>query len=92
MATVTKGPNVLTKTRSYTKEHEGTHASSIPLPEDLEALVHERHRRRIAVHRELGPGFIELVYARAPVWSWEPPRFRLRPKKTVPVYMHGGPL
>ncbi len=36
-----------------------------PLPNDLETLVHDTIGCCIAVHRELGPGFVERIYSKA---------------------------
>ena len=36
-----------------------------PLPDDIEQLMHDTIGCRIAVHRELGPGLLEIIYSRA---------------------------
>lgn len=46
------------------EDHEDCHRYE-PLPPETERIIHEVIGAAIAVHRQLGPGFIERVYDRA---------------------------
>jgi GxxExxY protein len=73
-----------------TKEHE-TFMLRIqsPLPDDLEQLAHDVIGCCIRVHRELGPGLLETIYARAVVLELTAAGVPFETEKSVPVRYRG---
>ncbi len=59
------------------------------LSEDLEALVHETIGCCIAVHRELGPGLLEMIYGRAVCLELAAAGISFEPEKHCPVMYRG---
>ncbi len=63
-----------------------------PLPDDLERLSHDALGCRIAVHRELGPGLIEGIYARAVAMEMTARGIPFEAEKAIPVQYRGALL
>jgi GxxExxY protein len=62
------------------------------LPEDLEDLVHKTIGCCIAVHRVLGPGLLEEIYARALGLELAAARIPFQREKACPVTYRGEVL
>jgi len=60
-----------------------------PLSDDLEALVHDTIGCCIEVHRELGPGLLETIYARAICLELTAAGIAFESEKTFPVIYRG---
>jgi GxxExxY protein len=60
-----------------------------PLPDDLEALVHDTIGCCIAVHRGLGPGLLEEIYSRALGLELKAARIPYEREKPFPVVYRG---
>ena len=60
-----------------------------PLPEELEALVHKTIGCCITVHRELGPGLLESIFARAICLELESCAIPFEQEKRIPVFYRG---
>jgi len=63
-----------------------------PLNDELENLVHHVIGCCVAVHRELGPGLLENVYARAVVLELDSRHIKFDVEKSVPVRYKGTVL
>ncbi len=61
-----------------------------PLPEDLEHLAHDVIGCCLQVHRELGPGLLETIYARAVVLELTAARIPFEAEKSIPVRYRGA--
>jgi GxxExxY protein len=73
-----------------TKEHE-QHMLRIhsPLPDDLEHLAHDVIGCCIQVHRDLGPGLLETIYAKAVVLELTARGVSFETEKSIPVRYRG---
>jgi len=60
-----------------------------PLSDDLEALVHDTIGCCIEVHRELGPGLLESIYARAICLELTAAGIAFEREKTFPIIYRG---
>lgn len=60
-----------------------------PLPDDLEALVHDTIGCCIAVHRALGPGLLEMIYSRAITVELTTAGVAFEREKAYPVMYRG---
>jgi len=60
-----------------------------PLPEDLENLAHEVIGCCIEVHRALGPGLLETIYARAVLLELQAQGISFESEKSIPVSYRG---
>jgi len=67
------------------QEHKGHE----PISPATERIVHEIIGAAVAVHRELGPGFIEPVYGRALVLELRHRNLNTEVEKSVQVYYRG---
>ena len=56
-----------------------------PLPDDLEVLAHDVIGCCLRVHRELGPGLLETIYARAVVLELTACKIPFETEKAIPV-------
>jgi GxxExxY protein len=59
------------------------------LSQELETLVHDTIGRCIAVHRELGPGLLEIVYSRALSVELHANNIPFEREKIFPVHYRG---
>jgi len=57
-----------------------------PLPDELEDLVHRTIGCCIAVHRALGPGFLEHICSRAVCLELEAAGIPFEAEKQIPVW------
>ena len=57
-----------------------------PLPDDLEVLAHDVIGCCLRVHRELGPGLLEIIYARAVVLELTACKIPFETEKAIPVH------
>lgn len=60
-----------------------------PLPDHLEALVHDTIGSCISVHRALGPGLLETIYSRAICLELTAAGIAFEREKTYPVMYRG---
>jgi GxxExxY protein len=60
-----------------------------PLPDHLEALVHDTIGCCIAVHRALGPGLLETIYSRAICVELKEAGIAFEREKVYPVMYRG---
>jgi GxxExxY protein len=60
-----------------------------PLSADLEDLIEKILGCCVAVHRELGPGLLESIYARAVRMELEARDIRVEAEKVIPVHYRG---
>jgi GxxExxY protein len=56
------------------------------LPDELETIVHRTIGSMVAVHRGLGPGLLESIYARAAVLELAAAGLAFEREKSVPVF------
>jgi GxxExxY protein len=63
-----------------------------PLPEDLEAIVHQTIGCCIAVHRALGPGLLEHIYSKAVRLELTANGVAFECEKRIPVIYRGERL
>src|SRR5438552_2412060 len=62
------------------------------LSDELEDLIHRVIGCCITVHRELGPGLLEIIYARAVCLELKLARIPIQSEKLVPVMYRGTAL
>ena len=60
-----------------------------PLPDDVEALVHDTIGCCIAVHRTLGPGLLETIYSRAIALELRASKIPFEREKSYPMTYRG---
>ena len=60
-----------------------------PLPDDIEQLMHDTIGCCIAVHRELGPGLLEIIYSRAVCLELAAAGISFEREKRFPVRYRG---
>jgi GxxExxY protein len=60
-----------------------------PLPDDIEKLAYDVIGCCVRVHRELGPGLLETIYARATVLELTASHLPFEAEKSVPVRYRG---
>jgi GxxExxY protein len=63
-----------------------------PLPEEIEAIVHQTIGCCIAVHRALGPGLLEHIYAKAVCLELVVNGIHFEREKRIPVIYRGERL
>ena len=63
-----------------------------PLNDELENLAHRVIGACVTVHRELGPGLLEIVYRRALILELEASRIQFEIEKSIPVRYRGTVL
>jgi GxxExxY protein len=63
-----------------------------PLPDGLEQLAHDVIGCCIEVHRALGPGLLEGIYARAVTVEMTARRIAFEAEKPIPVHYRGALL
>jgi len=63
-----------------------------PLEAETESLVYRTIGCCIAVHRELGPGLLEVIYQRAVAYELEANRIPFEREKTYPVEYRHRPI
>ncbi len=61
-----------------------------PLPDELERLAHDVLGCCIEVHRQLGPGLIEGIYARAVAMEMAACGISCEAEKPIPVHYRGA--
>jgi GxxExxY protein len=63
-----------------------------PIPVDLNEITAQIIGSALAVHRELGPGFLESIYARALCIELQARSLPFEREKTIPVLYRGVPI
>jgi GxxExxY protein len=59
------------------------------LPDDVEKLAYDVIGCCVRVHRELGPGLLEIIYARAVVLELRASHIQLEVERSIPVRYRG---
>jgi GxxExxY protein len=78
-----------TKARRHEEEEILTLRVGTQLPDALEAVIQRTIGGCIAVHRELGPGLLEMIYTRAVCLELAAEGIPFEPEKNYPVMYRG---